>query len=46
MKLILINFHLKQTVLIFWTKFTQKGYYQSKAEKVIITIECSIFELV
>ena len=23
-------FQLKLTILVFWTKFTQKGYFQSK----------------
>ena len=37
---------LKQTILIFWTKFTQKGYPWWKTEKMNITIEFCIFELV
>ena len=40
------KFRLKQTILIIWTKFFQKGYFQSKAEKLNITIEFCIFELV
>ena len=40
------KFHLKLTILIFWTKFGQKGYFRSKTEKVNITIEFCIFELV
>ena len=28
------NFQLKMTVLIFWTKFAQKGYFWSKTEKL------------
>ena len=45
-KLVLGNrFYLKLTILIFSTKFTQKEYFWSKAEKVSITIEFYIFEL-
>ena len=33
-------------ILIFWTKFSQKGYFQSKTNKMNITIEFYIFELV
>ena len=35
------RFQLKITILIFWTKFAQKGYFhfQSKTEKVNITID-------
>ena len=40
------KFKLKLTILIFWTKFAQKGYFQSKTEKVNVTIEFCIFELV
>ena len=40
------KFQLKLTILIFWTKFAKKGYFQSKAEKLNITIEFCIFELV
>ena len=39
-------FHIKLTVLIFWTKFALKGYFQSKMEEVSITIEFCIFKLV
>ena len=35
----------KLTILIFWTKFAQKGYFQSKTEKVNFTIEFCEFEL-
>ena len=31
--------HLKQSILIFWTKFAQKGYFQTKSEKINITIK-------
>ena len=31
---------------MFWNKFTQKWYFQSKTKKVNITIEFCIFELV
>ena len=27
-----IKFHLKVTILIFWTKLTQRGYLQSKKQ--------------
>ena len=33
-------------ILNFWTKFAQKGSFQSKTEKVNNTNEFSIFELV
>ena len=39
------KFRFKLTVLIFWTKFTQKGYLRSKSEKVNITTELGIFKL-
>ena len=41
-----IKFQLKQTILIFRTKFNQKGCFRSKMEKLIATIEFCIFELV
>ena len=40
------KFQLKLTILIFWTKFLEKGYFRSKTEKVNTTIEFCIFELV
>ena len=40
------KFHLKLIFLTFWTKFSQKRYFQSKAEKVNITIESCKFESV
>ena len=41
-----MNLHLKQTILIFWTKFAQKGYFQSRAEnRDHFAIEFSIFKL-
>ena len=40
------KFQLKLTILIFWTKFAQKGYFQSKTEKVNSTTEFCIFKLV
>ena len=40
------KFQLKNTILIFWTKFAQKQCYQLKTEKVSITNECCIFKLV
>ena len=41
-----IEFPLQLTILIFWAKFAQKADFRSKAEKVNITIEFCIFELV
>ena len=41
-----IKFQLKLASLIFWTKFSQKEYFQSKMEKESITMEFWIFELV
>ena len=32
------KFHLKLTTLIFWTKFAQKEYFQSKTKKLNNTI--------
>ena len=40
------KFQLKLTILIFWTKFAQNGYFRSKTEKVNTTIEFCIFDLV
>ena len=41
------EFKLKLTILIFWSKFTQKGYFRSKINKKIkIDIRFRIFELV
>ena len=40
------EFQLKLTILIFWTKFAQKGCFCSKTEKVNTTIDFCIFELV
>ena len=40
------KFQNEMTILIFWTKVTQKGYSPSKTEKVKITTEFCIFELV
>ena len=39
-----MKFQLKLTILIFWTKFTQKVYFQSKKEKVNITIDFYTFK--
>lgn len=39
------KFYLKYTVLIFWTKFAQKGNFWSKAEKMNNTIKFTIFKL-
>ena len=41
-----IKFHLKLAILIFWTKFTQKGYFPSKMKKMNIITEFFIFELI
>ena len=40
------KFHIKQAILILWTKFVQKGYFPSKARQMNITIEFRISELV
>ena len=40
-----IKFQLKVTILILWTKFAQKGYFQSKTERTDITIELCMLEL-
>ena len=40
------KFQLKLTILIFWTKFAQKGFFRSKAEEVKVTIEFYMFEIV
>ena len=29
------KFQLKLTILIFWNKFIQKGYFRSKTEKIV-----------
>ena len=34
------------TILIFWTKFPQKEYFQSKTNKMNTAIEFGILELV
>ena len=38
------KFHLKMTLLNFWIKLTQKGYFRTK--KMEITIEFYIFKLI
>ena len=38
------KFQLKQTTLMFWKIFTQKGYFGSKTEKGIIFIINSIIK--
>ena len=40
------KFELELTILIFWIKFDQKGYFRSKIEKMNTTLELSIFELI
>ena len=39
------KFQLKMIILIFWTKFAQKGYFRSKTKKVNNIIGFCIFEL-
>ena len=39
------KFQRKLTIFMFWTKFAQKGYSQSKTENVNTTIEFCIFVL-
>ena len=39
------RFQLKLTILIFWTKFAQKGEFWSETKKVNIIIEFRIFKL-
>ena len=39
------KFQLKLIILIFWTKFAQKGYFHSKRKRVNSIIEFCIFEL-
>ena len=41
-----IEFQFQQTILIFWTKFAQKGYFQFKTDKMNYTIEFCIFQLI
>ena len=41
-----VKFQLKLRTLIFWNKFARRGYFQSKIEKRITTIEFCIFKLV
>ena len=40
------KFQLKLRILIFWTKFAQKEFFQSKTENMNKVIEFCIFELV
>ena len=40
------KFQLKLTILIFWTIFAQKGYFQSLSEKMNTTIKFCIFKSV
>ena len=39
------NFSLNQQFCFFWTKFSQKGCFRSKTEKLNSAIEFCIFEL-
>ena len=39
-----VKFHLKLTMLTFWTKYARKGYFQLKTKKVNSIIEFRIFE--
>ena len=41
-----VKFQLKQTSLVFWTKFSQAEFFWSKSEKMSINNEFSILELV
>ena len=40
------KFQLQQTILIFWNNFPKQGYFQTKTEKMNITTEFFMFELV
>ena len=40
------KFQVKVTISNFWTKLTQKGHFQSEKEKMKISIEFYMFELV
>ena len=40
------KFLLQEIILIFWSKFRKKGFFLSQAEKINITTEFLIFELV
>ena len=43
------KFQFKLKILIFWTKFAQRGYFQSKTKKVnfaLRTLQLCIFELI
>ena len=40
------QFLAETKIFIFWTKLTQKGYFQSKADAIDTTIESCLFELV
>ena len=42
---VVIEFHLKLTILTIWTKFAQKGHSRSKTKKVNSIIEFWTFEL-
>ena len=39
------NFQLKLTILIFLTKFTKNGYFQSKTDKMETTTEFCIIQI-
>ena len=39
------KFQPKLTILIFWTKFAQKGYFQPKTDQINHTIKLCVFEL-
>ena len=40
------KFHLQLIIMIFWTKFAEKGCFRSKTEKVNTTIEFCMLKLV
>ena len=43
--IVVTKFQFKLTILLFWIKFVQKGYFWSKTGKVNNIIEFSILEL-
>ena len=43
--IVVTKFQFKLTILLFWIKLVQKGYFWSKTGKVNIIIEVSILEL-
>ena len=41
----IVKFHLNQTILIFWTKFSKKGYLFLNTGQMNLTNEFNILEL-